>query len=439
MLGLALVVLGLLAAVVPAPAAGAQVRERGDFVEVVEVSGLLDPVLVDFVEEKVRQAEADGAVALVLQLNSSGAVVSDDRFVELARLIHESSVPVAVWVGTSGAVAYGAAAELVGIADVSGMAPGTRLGRIGEQRLPESEFGVLFGDQHARLVDGTVGSEEALELGIISPLGTDRDGGAGEDDEVGSIAGAPTVGDLVVNLEGVEVEEVEVDGQIRREPVTVVLFSQLPLFDQLAHTVASPNVAYLLLTVGLGLLVFELFTAGVGVAGLVGAGSFALACYGLAILPTNWWAFALIALSMVAFSVDVQTGVPRVWTVIGMVLFVVGSFTLFSGVDISWITLLAAFVGVLLTFTAGMPAMVRTRFSTPTIGREWMIGEMGKAVADVDPTGTVLVRDALWRAETNRATPIRRGEPVRVVAIDGLVLEVEPEEGGARDYRERRR
>jgi membrane-bound serine protease (ClpP class) len=67
-----------------------------------------------------------------------------------------------------------------------------------------------------------------------------------------------------------------------------------------------------------------------------------------------------------------------------------------------------------------------------------MIGLLGEAVADVDPEGTVRIRDALWRAETNRATPIREGEPVRVVAIEGLVLEVEPEAGGARDYRERR-
>jgi membrane-bound serine protease (ClpP class) len=424
------------ALVAAAAPAHAQAREEGGFVEVVEVSGLLDPVLVDFVEETVERAEREGAVALVLQLNSSGAVVSDDRFIELAQVIDAASMPVAVWVGTSGAVAYGAAAELVGIADISGMAPGTRLGRMGQQRLPESEFGLLFGDQHDRLVDGTVGSTEALEEGIITPLGDVT--GVEDDDGPDAVAGAPTVGDLIVNIEGVEVDEVEVEGQTRREPVTVVLFSQLPLPDQLAHTVASANVAYLLLTIGLALLVFELFTAGVGVAGLVGAGSLALACYGLAVLPTNWWAFGLIAASMVAFSVDVQTGVPRVWTGIGMVLFAVGSFTLFSDVDISWITLVAAFIGVLLTFTTGMPAMVRTRFSTPTIGRDWMIGEMGQAVADVAPQGTVLIRDALWRAETNRATPIRRGDPVRVVAIEGLVLEVEPEVGGARDYRERR-
>jgi membrane-bound serine protease (ClpP class) len=85
-----------------------------------------------------------------------------------------------------------------------------------------------------------------------------------------------------------------------------------------------------------------------------------------------------------------------------------------------------------------MPSMVRTRFSTPTIGREWMVGEMGRAVTAVSPDGVVQIRDALWRASTNRATPIDELDRVRVVGIDGLVLEVEPEKGGARDYRERR-
>jgi membrane-bound serine protease (ClpP class) len=88
---------------------------------------------------------------------------------------------------------------------------------------------------------------------------------------------------------------------------------------------------------------------------------------------------------------------------------------------------------------AGLPATVRSRFSTPTIGRHSMIGELGDAIAAVDPDGVVRVRGALWPARTNRATPIAPGGRVRVVAVDGPRLEVEPEEGGARDHRERRR
>ena len=85
----------------------------------------------------------------------------------------------------------------------------------------------------------------------------------------------------------------------------------------------------------------------------------------------------------------------------------------------------------------GMTAMIRSRFSTPTIGREGMIGEVGTAEVPVDPDGVVLIRGARWRARTNRATPLAAGDAARVVAVEGLVLEVEPPEGGARDYRDR--
>jgi membrane-bound serine protease (ClpP class) len=233
------------------------------------------------------------------------------------------------------------------------------------------------------------------------------------------------------------------DGTVRRDTTAVVRFSKLSLVDQLFHTAASPAVAYLLLLVGLSLLVFEFFTAGIGIAGVVGAVATVLAATGLATLPARGWAIALLLAAMLAFAVDVQVGIPRLWTGIGMVLTIVGSWWLFEplpGATLrpSWITLLAGIGGVLLAFVVGMPSMVRTRFATPTIGREWMVGTEGEAIEAVDPEGVVSVGDARWRARTNRATPVAAGQPVRVVAIDGVTLEVEPLEGAARDYRERR-
>jgi len=427
--GAILVVLGVLVGALgligPASDAGAQGADSSDavtgetpfttdFVAVVKVSGLLDPVLVDFVEQSVADAEAEGATALVLQTNSTGVVVSDADFAALLERISSATVPVDVWVGPSGSDLTGTAAQLVGVADQVGMAPGTRLGDAGE---PVTD--VLDMERIAPITDRTVNAQEARDLGITT-------------------FDAPTIGDFLVNLPEVQTREVTAEnGETRREPVTQIRFGQLSLLSQLFHTVASPAVAYLLLAVGLALIVFELFTAGVGVAGVVGAGSFILAGYGLGVLPIRLWAVALIGLSMVAFAIDVQTGVPRFWTGAGFVMFVVGSFAIYDGFSLSWVTLLVAFVGLALTFLAGMPSMVRTRFSTPTIGREWMVGELGRAVTAVDPDGVVQIRDALWRASTNRATPIDELDRVRVVGIDGLVLEVEPEEGGARDYRDR--
>lgn len=388
---------------------------------VLQVSGLLDPLLVDFVADGIQNADAEGAKVVVLQVNSTGAVISDEALNELADVIANAQVPVTMWVGPSGAAATGPWAELAGLVDRIGVAPGSRLGDSGERRL-DPRFGGLLGAAGALLQNDTIGSAEALELGIAPNE-------------------APTVGDFVVGLTDLGVvTSVSGEGEAARTVSdTVVRFERLSLLAGQLHTVASPPVAYLLFAIGMALLVFEFYTAGVGVAGVVGAGMFLLGCFGLSILPVSIVAIVLLVVSMIAFSVDVQTGVPRFWTVVGVLALLVGTVTLYTdGVSMSWIPMTVGVIGISMMMITGMPTMVRTRFSTPTIGREWMIGEVGDAVEPVAPDGVVKINDALWKARTNRATPVSAGESVRVVAVEGLVLEVEPQEGAARDYRERR-
>ncbi|MCO8128076.1 hypothetical protein NHL50_12750 [Acidimicrobiia bacterium EGI L10123] len=406
--GLALCALALTSLAGSASAQSDPADAGEETVRILKVSGLIDPVTASFIEEEVESAADSDVVALVLQVNSEDAVVSDERMDEVVAAIEASSVPVSTWIGPSGSKAEGGAARLVAASAVSGLSPGSRI-----EVTSELAEGVDLDGRTA--VGERIGSELAAELGVV-----DND--------------APVIGEFIVGLPGVETRQVD----DRIEPVTPVRFGQLGLIDQLFHTVASPPVAYLLFVIGASLLVFELFTAGVGVAGMVGVGSLVLSAYGLAVLPTRTWALVLLCLAFPAFAVDVQTGVPRFWTAVGAVALVVGSVAVFEDGPPSWITLLAGIIGVLLAMLGGMPAMVRTRFSTPTIGRDWMIGETGVAVADISPDGVVTVRDAPWRAHTNRATPITAGDEVRVTAIDGLTLEVEPIEGGAKDYREAR-
>jgi membrane-bound serine protease (ClpP class) len=211
--------------------------------------------------------------------------------------------------------------------------------------------------------------------------------------------------------------------------VVQVRFGQLGLWPRVVHSAASPSVAELLLVAGCLLVVFEFFTAGVGVAATAGAGCLVLASMGLASLPTRPWAVALVVVGCLGFAIDVQAGAPRVWTGIGTVAVAAGAVGL-VGREFGpspW-AMGAAVAGTILFMVGGMPAVVRARFSTPTIGRESMVGEMGRATAALSPEGMVQVRDALWRARTNRATPVAAGQAVRVVGVEGLVLQVEPEE-----------
>ena len=396
----------------------AQGSGNDDVVDIVAISGLLDGIVASYIEASIDIAERDGSLALVLQVNSTGSVVSDERLVELADRIVSSRVPVSVWVGPSGSKAEGGVAQLAGVATDLALAPKSKLGKLGEQILPEERFGVLFGNANARLRDSTIGFEDAIELGLARE--------------------APTLPFFVLDLDGFESEIDESGAEPVRVPITTVRFAKLGLLDQLMHTVASPAVAYLLFVIGGALLVFELYTAGVGIAGVLGAGSFLLACYGFDVLPARWWAVALLVVAILGYAIDIQAGAPRAWSVIGTTCLVIGSLYLFEGMPISWVTLVAGIGGISLSMVSGMPAMVRTRFGTPTIGREWMIGEMGTARESIDPEGVLVIDDAQWRARTNRATPIAAGESARVVAIKGLWLEVEPDEGGARDYRDRR-
>lgn len=404
------------------PADRNDVAAADNEIRVVKIAGLIDPVVKDHVIKQLDQAEADPNVfSLILWTNSKGSVLDDQDYLELATRLRDSRLQIALWVGQTGSTAQGGAAELAVVSDLIGVTPNSTFGDIGERRLP-----VEWGDP----LEAVAGD---IEAGLVSA----QDMVAAEI-SVGPLQNVVNIVSFATELDGFEVFECSnEEGLLETLPMTRARISGLSLVSQLFHTVASPEVAYLFFAIGLSLLVFELFTAGVGVAGVLGAAFLALGSYGLAVLPTRPWAIGLLLLSMVLLAVDIQTNVPRLYTIAGLACFLFGTLLLYDGVSMSWVTIGAGLIGALLYAYSGMPSMVRTRFSTPTIGRKWMIGELGEAITDVDPEGTVKIRDVAWRAITNRATPVEKGGSVRVVGIDRLILEIEPEEGAAKDYRQR--
>ncbi len=387
--------------------------------DVVQISGFVDRIVADFIDESIARAEREGAGGLILQVNSTRSVLDDDELIELAETIAFAEVPIYAWVGPSGADARGEVAQLLAAADELGVAVGAEYGDTGELVLPTELLSEEFLAVADALETDTVDEETVRSFGLA-----DRD--------------SPTLAFFALDLPGFESENDTSGEEAVRLPVSPVRFFKLSLFDGWMHTFASPAMTYLLFLIGAALLIFEFYTAGVGIAGVLGAGCLVLGCYGLAMLPTRPWALALLVIAMLGYAVDVQTGVAQAWSVIATACLVVGSLFLFDGFAISWITLLAGIVGISLSMISGMPSMIRTRFGTPTIGREWMIGSMGEAAEDIRREGVVVVDGAPWKARVNRTTPIAKGDPIRVVAIEGLYLEIEPEEGGARDYREMR-
>src|SRR5437763_1127828 len=284
-------------AVGPVSAAGAA-RQT---VDVIEVDGRIDPVVAAFVTDTVRSAERGHAEALVIQLDSPGSVVSGRDLDVLVFRVAHARVPVTVWIGPSGARAYGGAARLVDAAAITAIAPGSHVGRF-TGRCPLCP---LHDPLRTRR---SLSSSQAVRARAVD-------------------SAAPTLGDFIVGLNGRPVagqpdlataRVVNATGRTPRlEPTVNVRFAKLGLLDRLLHTVASPAVAYFLLVAGLTLIVFEFFTVGIGLAGLVGAVAIVLAAYGLAVLPTRPAAVAVVVVGILGFAVDVQAGAPRFWTAVG--------------------------------------------------------------------------------------------------------------------------
>lgn len=387
------------------PASGSAPCDPDDeHVKVLKVDGRLDAVMVDFVTSEVNDLEGSCALALLLQLNSAGSVDDRAAFDEMIEAIERTDKPIEVWVGPSGSRAAGEATEVLAVSDRVGVAaPKSRVEVTPE--LVEAR-GLSPEDLGAAREGDRVPAERAVELGLV-----DSD--------------APTVGHFATEMDMVETEADDDGNQV---PTTPIVSAELPLLGQLMHTVASEPVAYLLFVIGLALLIFELYSAGIGIAGMVGAGCLVLACYGFNSLPTNPIGVGLLLFAMFGYAVDAQTGIPRAWTAIGTVAFIGGSLWLFDGHRLSWITLAPTFIGMTVFMLRGMPIMVRSRFSTSTIDRQGLLGEIGTAASEIragSSGGVVTLRDAPWTAVINDDASIASGERVEVVGTDGYRLTVE--------------
>jgi membrane-bound serine protease (ClpP class) len=446
-LAIALVFAGLVA-LFASPAGAQSVPDEERVIDVVQVDGLLDPANAALIKDTIKHAEQSDSRLLVIQLAGSGAVDSDvDGVIEA---VANATIPIGVWIGPSGADARGASALVALNAPFVSVAPGAGIGPAAPVRFDDTnnppretvEREVRSAqrangrstDNVTAVVNRRLSSGTAERLGVVNSV-------------------EPTLRNFIVSLDGQTIrvagKDVKLDtadnvggeGERQLQP-KAVQFHKLDLGQEAAHTLGSPWVAYFLFVAGFALIVFEFFAVSVGIAGGVGAFAVIGACYGFSHLPVQWWAMGLLLLGLLGLSIDVQAGALGAWTFIGAAALVAGSIWLYGGssrLDPSWWVIALVCGGTVIFMLSAMTAIIRARFSTPTIGREELVGETGTAEVDVAPDGVVRIHDALWRARTNRATPISAGDTIRVVGVEGIVLEVEPPEGGARDYRDRAR
>lgn len=394
--------------------AGAQ---TGRAIDVIKVSGPLDERAIDFAIDTIEDV-APTSELIIVQLDSPAAL--DERLGELIDVVSAPPAPLAVWVGPETAVGYGGAYWVLQSAPIRIAAPGAKLGA-SEPRLHGSpSLLITDGEEPAGLETDRVTVEAPIEglVDEVHPALTNI---------VQALDGRTVlVGDRERTLDITETEE----GGERQRPITT-RFHEPGFIDRTLRLTLSPAVAYLFLLTGLSIAAFEFYAAGVGVAAAVAVLTLALSGYGLAALPVNWWAVGLGVLGLGLYLFDFQRIQLRLASIVGTVAMLVGGrYFVYEPPQLSmaWWSAFLIVVAVALFFLFAMTTVVRARFSTPTIGREHLVGMVGVAETAVAPEGVVVVDGARWKANSRRASGIDPGDRVTVAAVEGFVLEVDPVE-----------
>lgn len=430
---LALVILML------ALSAGASVYAQTPHVDVLTIKGAINPVLIDYVERGIEQAENNGAQALIIQLDTPGGL--DTAMRDIIQLMVSSRVPVVIYVAPSGARAASAGVFITIAAHVAVMAPNTAIGAAhpvaiseeGEAGMSETMEEKVVNDAaayirslaetHGRNLEWAENAvresvsateREALDLNVIDMIASDLES-------------------LVAQLDGRQVT------LLNNEQVTLqtsnAIINDVPMrtIESFLYAIADPNIAYLLLSVAtLGIMV-EIFNPGLIFPGVVGGISLLLAFYSLGMLPVNYAGILLIVLAIGLFIGEVLTTTFGIFTAGGVVSLVIGSLILFQGaspvfrIDPWLIATVTIVITGVLSFVIHRAISVHRRQAKT--GREELIGKTATVKIALNPEGTVFFKGERWNAISEDGE-IKPGEEVTISRVDGLVLYVNKKQPG---------
>lgn len=375
--------------------------DEGGGIELVDVSGPLDASALDFISDSIEDAGEREQVLVVLQLNSR-AVLDAGSYERLRRLVADPPIPVAVWVGPAPAWAYGGVARLAETASHGAIAPGSVIGHFD----PE-----VLGEDPGRSDEIITAEDTGLELQpTLRQYLQDLDGAAFHTD-----SGQVTVSTLR-RLD---------DGGVTTKDIT---FRKPGLVTRFFRLAVTPEAAFFFLAIGASVAIFEFYALGPGVAAAAAALSLLLGGWGLVTLPTNWWAVVLVAVAFAVLVTAYQRAGSVALTATGAVMLQTGGTFLVDGggqIDPRWWLVVPTVLGVLFFFLLAIPTVHRARLSTGSIGRDHLIGQIGRALVDFAPDGLVEVGGARWRGTAHRESGIAAGDAIEVTGVDGLYLEVE--------------
>jgi membrane-bound serine protease (ClpP class) len=399
---------------------------------IMTADGTIMPPMLEYFQRGIKTAEQRGAEVLVIQLNTPGGSIS--TMSDMVEAIGKSKVPVVVYVSPKDAQAASAGALITMAGHVSAMAPRTVIGAASpiessgsdiqstlEKKIKEdlkAKARTLVehrGEEAVKLAEAmiddakAVTAKEALDAKLIDFISDDTE------DLLQSLNGFTVQmedGKHTLNTENVRTENVDIS-----------------FIEQLLLMLTDPNIAFLLLAIGVQAILIELSSPGGWVAGFIGAVCLTLAVYGMGVLTVNWFGLIFLIIAFVLFILDIKAPTHGALTTAGVASFIVGALVLFNSpgtpqfqrVSVPLVVGMGIFLGLL--FFGILLIALRAQHNPIQTGAESMLGKTGIARTSVDSEGQVQLGSELWSAEKSpESESIGKGNQVEVVEVRGLRL-----------------
>ena len=408
----------------------------------IEVDGIINPVAAEYITRAVDQAEKENYHALILELDTPGGLMESTRIITKRFL--GADVPVIVYVAPSGARAASAGVFISYAAHLVAMAPSTNIGAAHPVNLG---MGAGADSSQNAMLEKITNDAVAQIKGMAEKRGRNAEWAEKAVRESVSITSsealeknvinfiAPSLDSLLALLDGQEVEVLSGKRTLKTRGAAVVT-KPMSWRYRILDKLSNPNIAYILLLLGIYGIFFELSNPGAIFPGVVGAIFLILAFYSMQTLPVNYAGLLLILLAILLFILEVKITSYGLLTIGGIISMILGSLMLFESPENVMNPMFKVSLKLIITFTLATAAFFifaltmafKTHRKKVTTGMEGLIGEIGRARTDINPEGSVQVHGEIWTAFSDQ--PIKKGDHIKVVGVDGLQIKVEKVDRG---------
>ncbi len=395
----------------------------------INVDAGINPATAEFIHHAIQRSEKEKAECLIIHLNTPGGLLQSTR--KIVGDIMESSVPVVVYIAPAGADAGSAGVFVTLSANIAAMAPGTNIGAAHPVTM-QSEDSIMYGKltNDAAAFIRTIAKKRNRNIewadNAVRRSYSYSETEALEDSVIDLIA--KNDADLLKMIDGKKVELTS--GMVTLHTASAKIETyEMSFIEKLLNIISDPNIAYILMMLGFYGIMFELYSPGAILPGVIGVISLILAFYSLQTLPVNYAGMALIIFALLLFVLEIKVTSHGVLAIGGIVSLILGSMMLIrtgSGEvgRISWTVIISAAAATALFFLFVIGLGIKAQRIKPVTGPAAMTDEIGVANELLNPSGMVLIHGELWQAES-LAGIINKGEKIHVKDMKGFKLFVE--------------